>query len=553
MFTEIPNNPRNHQHSPEIPKNHQKLDMSDLFTNSSNNTCKVQKSVGLDKIRNTLKQLDDGESFPRSIYKDTIAKLKNEEFCTACHEVVKAIIEKRKMGSSKGTMHDYLRKMCNLYTDYGTVACKGYTEINLQNEVPSNGIWNIFQVTDVHYDPYYKENTKSVCEQPLCCEAGTPTNSQETAGKWGDYHVCDSPPRLFSNLYDRVRAQHLDDLDAVYFTGDIISHKSWGTSRDSNLAHMNGFYQAFADIFKGKRVFPILGNHEPHPVDCYSSESITEDSLSTKWVFDAAWKAWSKWLPADVESTVRHAGYYSVLVKPGFRVIGINSNFCFVHNLWLFYEDEDPYGQLTWLVQELLKAEKKHEKVHILSHVPSGHELCHLQWSKNFRRIVERFNDTIAAQFNGHTHYDEIEIFYSEENETAINVAFNGGSLTPFIGNNPNYRMYQVQLSDATVQDYQTYTFNMTKANMGSSPAWYSLYSFKEAYGLQDLSKKGLADFVKKLNKDKTLQKKYFEFSVRNSDVLVKEGCDDKCLKTLTCKVTAVEAGDALDKCYENL
>nr|CAI5868114.1 unnamed protein product [Callosobruchus analis] len=119
-------------------------------------------------------------------------------------------------------------------------------------------------------------------------------------------------------------------------------------------------------------------------------KSITEDALSTKWIFDAAWKAWSKWLPPDVEKTVRHAGYYSVLVKPGFRVIGINSNFCFVHNLWLFYEDEDPYGQLTWLVQELLKAEKNHEKVHILSHVPSGHELCHVQWSKNYRRIVER-------------------------------------------------------------------------------------------------------------------------------------------------------------------
>nr|CAI5868113.1 unnamed protein product [Callosobruchus analis] len=93
----------------------------------------------------------------------------------------------------------------------------------------------------------------------------------------------------------------------------------------------------------------------------------------------------------------------------------------------------------------------------------------------------------------------------------------------------------------------------MTEANMGTSPAWYSLYSFKEAYGLQDLSNKGLADFVKKLNKDKTLQKKYFNFTVRNSDVLVKEGCDDKCLQTLTCKVTAVEAGDALDKCHENL
>ncbi|CAH1974692.1 unnamed protein product [Acanthoscelides obtectus] len=559
---------------------------------------------GLERVRDTLKQLEVGEKLPRSIYKDTIAKLSNEKFCQACHEVVKAIIKQRKMGSSKDSMNDFLRKMCNLYTEYGTTACKGYTEINLdvilyiidnkhdltpervcaifhqakkcvdpkakkwiidippashnensdeQNEVPIYKIWNVLQITDVHYDPLYKENTQSVCNKPLCCQDGTPTKPEEAAGKWGDYHVCDSPPRLFSSLYERVKSKHLDSLDAVYFTGDIISHKSWSTSKASNIADIKGFYKALYDTFKGKGVFPILGNHEGHPVDCLSPESVTDSNLSTKWLFEEAWNAWSKWLPGGAEKTVKHAGYYSVLVKPGFRIIGINSNFCFVHNLWLFYEDEDPYGQLAWLVQELLKAEKNHEKVHILSHVPSGHELCHLQWSKNYRMIVERFNDTIGAQFNGHTHIDEIEVFYPEGAETAVNVAFNGGSLTPFIGNNPNYKMYQIKLSDATVQDYQTYTFNMTEANKDSSPEWYELYSFKQAYGLQDLSKKSLTEFVQKLNEDKTLQQKYFEFTIRNSDMLVNAGCDDKCMKTLTCKVTAVEAGDALDKCYENL
>lgn len=56
-----------------------------------------------------------------------------------------------------------------------------------------------------------------------------------------------------------------------------------------------------------------------------------------------------------------------------------------------------------------------------------------------------RFANTISAHFNGHTHVDEFRIYKNESNPNqVINVAYNGGSFTTFVGLNPDYRVYEV-------------------------------------------------------------------------------------------------------------
>lgn len=54
-------------------------------------------------------------------------------------------------------------------------------------------------------------------------------------------------------------------IDYVYFTGDIIAHKNWETSRESNLDTIQEFYALLYQYFGNITVFPILGNHEAHP------------------------------------------------------------------------------------------------------------------------------------------------------------------------------------------------------------------------------------------------------------------------------------------------
>ena len=51
----------------------------------------------------------------------------------------------------------------------------------------------------------------------------------------------------------------------------------------------------------------------------------------------------------------------------------------------------------------------------------------HQSWSWNYYRVVNRFESTISGQFFGHTHYDEIELFYDEpELKRPTNLAYIG-------------------------------------------------------------------------------------------------------------------------------
>lgn len=152
------------------------------------------------------------------------------------------------------------------------------------------------------------------------------------------------------------------------------------------------------------------------------------------------------WLPESSKATIREVGYYTTLIRPGLRVIGMNNNDGYTFNWWLMYDASYATKQLQWLHDTLLAAETNQEHVHILAHIPSGNGDCFRTWSREYNRIVNRFYKTISGQFNGHTHRDQFAIYYAHDKpEYAINVAWNGGSATPYSHVNANYRLYQVE------------------------------------------------------------------------------------------------------------
>lgn len=80
----------------------------------------------------------------------------------------------------------------------------------------------------------------------------------------------------------------------------------------------------------------------------------------------------------------------------------------------------------------------------------------------------------------------------------ASNVAWIGGSGTSFVGLNSNYRLYTVELNTFEVIDFDTYIFNLTAANLSPDqpPKWFKEYSFREAFGITDLSPYTLSKLV---------------------------------------------------------
>lgn len=123
---------------------------------------------------------------------------------------------------------------------------------------------------------------------------------------------------------------------------------------------------------------------------------------------------------------------------------------------------------------------------------------------REYNRIVNRFFKIIAAQFDGHTHKNELNIFYDQSGEFAINAAFNGGSLTPNTNVNPNYVVYLVDEESFEVLDFEVYFMNLTLANQHPSlaPEWVKLYSFEEKWQIPDASPKSLNGLVDSWAKD---------------------------------------------------
>ena len=56
-------------------------------------------------------------------------------------------------------------------------------------------------------------------------------------------------------------------------------------------------------------------------------------------------------------------GFYTTLAQKGLRIVSLNTNYAYSENWWLILKSDDPAGQLKWLTQVLLQAEKDGEKV----------------------------------------------------------------------------------------------------------------------------------------------------------------------------------------------
>jgi sphingomyelin phosphodiesterase len=136
-------------------------------------------------------------------------------------------------------------------------------------------------------------------------------------------------------------------------------------------------------------------------------------------------------------------GYYTWRIRPGFRIIVLNTNFCARLNFWLLYNPIDPANHLKWLAAELLKAEQAGDKVHLLGHIAPDRRECTQAWVYNFINIVERFKDTIVGQFYGHSHADEFRVIYSNSNfSRPVGYQFVAPSVTTYTLYNSAYRTY---------------------------------------------------------------------------------------------------------------
>ncbi|KAL0120105.1 hypothetical protein PUN28_008043 [Cardiocondyla obscurior] len=577
--------------------------MTSRFTHEIENWVKLRQEE-----TEEFKQLIHTLALPTALQRDDWHSFEGQEnkfICIICKSVIKTFLSFRRKGMSEEDIRSRVIKLCTLLNLQTEEVCDGAVTINLpiilyivdsrpdldssticgvvleskscplnNNEFDwtvdiddsppilidsekTNETLNIVQITDIHYDPKYEPYGNSFCDEPTCCRIGqNKTNtSGKVAGYWGDYNYCDSPWHTVVDALDYIKAQH-ENISYVYFTGDIIDHGVWETSREGNVESLNKSYYQIYETFGNIPVYPILGNHEPHPLNQFAPNTITDDELSTQWLYEMMADLWInfKWLPESTRTTILQGGFYTVSPKKGFRIIALNNNVCYSYNWWLWYQPQDPYGQLQWLADTLSQAEKDQEFVHILAHIPPGSSDCQTTWRREYIKIVNRYAHIIRAQFNGHTHNDELQLYFStNDNSEVNNVAWNGGSLTTYQNLNSNYKLYIVDNNNYAVIDYENWMYNLTLANENANqrPLWYKSYSFKEEYGISDLSYDSLRVWLSRLTNDESLLDLYYRNFFKLAEPSLRNECSALCMEPYACRVIAnLENQEA--KCNNN-
>ncbi|XP_076041029.1 sphingomyelin phosphodiesterase-like [Oratosquilla oratoria] len=417
---------------------------------------------------------------------------------------------------------------------------------------PENGpLLKVLHLADIHIDVLYKPGANANCGMPLCCREGVPAVPEDGAWYWGDYRFCGSPPWMLENMMEHINRQH-PDIDYVIWTGDIVPHNMWSTSPEWNTNAVQALTNLIQKYFQDVFVYPAVGNHEANPLDQFPTiEHGLPDDISQKWLYTALKESWTKFLPETVTFWNENGAFYSVPVRPGFRIISINSMWGKTANTWVALNSTDPFSELSWLEGQLKKAEDEGELVHILGHVPPGLVSNERTWSREYNRIINRYENTIRGQFFGHTHFDEFEIFY--EGERPTNIGYIAPSQTTWESFNPAYRIYYVDGdrpgTTRSVIDHETWIMNLTAAHVTNEPVWFKTYSAKDEYGMKDLRPKEWHNLVSRFASDRSLFDVYYKHYVKESPVNLAQGCDDLCYHMRICDMITSDR-NILEDCY---
>lgn len=257
-------------------------------------------------------------------------------------------------------------------------------------------------------------------------------------------------------------------------------------------------------------VYPTLGNHDSLPEAYNTPNNINGGDGSTNvfsWNYDLLSSMWKEdgWITASEASYAStHYGAYAHTTAQGLRVISINTDFWYTSNVFNYFNftNPDQSGILRFLISELEICEKRGQRAWIIGHVLSGYDGSNSLPNPTalFYSIVRRFSPaTIAGVFFGHTHEDQIQIFYDYASTSLngtlrnttdvdynkpLNMAFIGPSITPLTGNNAGYQLYQVDSKTFEIMDIKTYFANVSEANTWTAPVWQFEYDSRATYNV---------------------------------------------------------------------
>ncbi|KAK6988045.1 Saposin B-type domain-containing protein [Favolaschia claudopus] len=345
----------------------------------------------------------------------------------------------------------------------------------------------VAHLSDVHIDRMYTVGAEANCTKSICCrdfDDSPPTPPTVPALPNGNSH-CDSPISLADSMLEEI--ERLNPRFSI-FTGDVVEGATWLVDQAEVTTDLQAFDARMAAKLSAS-IFPSLGN-DSAPVNAFARTS-SHAMNDSQFVFDTQSAGWEQWIKPAAASEVKHlSGSYSAQVPGrGLRIVAVNTQYWFKQNFWLYDSDvfqPDPNGVLAFLVDALQAAEDAGDRAWIIGHIPLGKEDTMIDQSNYFDQVLQRYRNTIAGMFFGHSHKDQFEIAYSNYSaqtaENAVGVALIGPALTPTSGN-PAFKFYDVDPDTFEVMDASVFFTNISESGFQIRPTWNLYYSARTTYG----------------------------------------------------------------------
>ena len=164
-----------------------------------------------------------------------------------------------------------------------------------------------------------------------------------------------------------------------------------------------------------------------------------EDSF---WVYDTIAELWRDFLSEESIQTIKKGMYYTELIRPGLRLVALNTAVLWGSNMLCPKSVKDPGGQFAWLRSVLSKSKQNGEKIFLMTHIPMGVDeteqvpLLSVAFNDVLADTLNGFYDIITGSFFGHVHVDSFRIM-CDTSSSAASVGLLQAALTPHPHENP--------------------------------------------------------------------------------------------------------------------
>ncbi|KAJ7675216.1 sphingomyelin phosphodiesterase [Mycena rosella] len=400
--------------------------------------------------------------------------------------------------------------------------------------------FRVVHLSDVHIDRMYTIGAEANCTKSICCRdfADSPATPTVPAGPNGNSH-CDSPVTLADSMLEEIES--LNPIFSI-FTGDVVEGATWIVDQAEVTSDLQDFNAEMASKLSAP-IFPSLGNHDSAPVNAFA-RTTSNAVNNSQWVYDTQSAGWEQWINRTAASEL--------------RIISINTQFWYKQNYWLYDSDvlqPDPNGILAFIVEALQAAEDAGDRAWIIGHIPLGKEDTLVDQSNYYDQVLQRYKNTIAGQFFGHSHKDQFEIAYNQNYteqtaENAVSVGLIGPALTPTSGN-PAFKVYEIDPDTFEVMDASVMFTNISDPNFQIKPTWGLFYSARELYGplvglspTEPLSPAFWHNLTEVFATNDTAFQMWNAFQSRDGAVIA---CDADCANTTICDMRAFRSENNCD------